>query len=327
MVLSPLQVEAYFEIAEKALDLCIVDEQSKPVIQNFRVELGRKINPAPSPDKLVLGALSVLLENDDFKVTELTPAKSFAYQPFFMRTKFEFIEGYVGNDTIRKWRKFDSIHHAVFACMRGTNGYPKGEAFQTVPEGLVVRPAIPGPVVNGVANTYGPMANFKIAVRELPDHGDFRVTVNAARYDDGLLLDPGTPANPDASRRAIVIEGLDKSPESTITIAEGGIYQVDVARDQETPRASCLCNSTTASLPVHCASTRSQHPTMPAEVVQGYLVVRLRPGAHRVVARLGNNATIRRLLFSRVDEQSTGAAVHGVRDARPMGRRACRPPS
>ena len=30
LLLSPLQVESYFEIAEKSLDLCIVDEQAKP---------------------------------------------------------------------------------------------------------------------------------------------------------------------------------------------------------------------------------------------------------------------------------------------------------
>ena len=38
LALSPLQVETYFDIAEKALDLCIVDENSKPVIQNFRMD-------------------------------------------------------------------------------------------------------------------------------------------------------------------------------------------------------------------------------------------------------------------------------------------------
>ena len=32
LALSPLQVETYFDIAEKALDQCIVDESSKPVI-------------------------------------------------------------------------------------------------------------------------------------------------------------------------------------------------------------------------------------------------------------------------------------------------------
>ncbi|MDA0283171.1 MAG: DUF1587 domain-containing protein, partial [Planctomycetota bacterium] len=39
MQLSPLLVEAYFDIAERALDLCIVDEKSKPAIQTFRVDL------------------------------------------------------------------------------------------------------------------------------------------------------------------------------------------------------------------------------------------------------------------------------------------------
>jgi hypothetical protein len=75
--LSPLLVESYFDIAEKALDLCIVDEGSRPTIQNFRMDLGASINPKPLPDKLILGALSRLLKNDDFLVTELTPTKPF----------------------------------------------------------------------------------------------------------------------------------------------------------------------------------------------------------------------------------------------------------
>ena len=93
LLLSPLQVEAYFDIAEKALDLCIVDEKSKPVIQNFRMDLGRAINPNPCPDKLVLGASSTLLNNHDFMVTELKPDKPFDYQPFFMQTEIRIHRG------------------------------------------------------------------------------------------------------------------------------------------------------------------------------------------------------------------------------------------
>ena len=149
MALSPLQVESYFDIAEKALDLCIVDENSKPVIQNFRMDFGASINPQPCPDTLVLGANNALLNNADFIVTELKPAKPFAYEPFALRTKYEFIEGYVGNDTIRGWRKFDSIYHSVFACMRGTPGYPKRLAHQVVASGLLLRPSIPSGEIFG----------------------------------------------------------------------------------------------------------------------------------------------------------------------------------
>jgi mono/diheme cytochrome c family protein len=85
--LSPLLMEAYFEIAEKALDRAMVDAKSKPSIQNFRVDLGAGVNPAPLPEKLVMGAGSQLLENADVLVTQLTPVKPFAFEPFFMRTK------------------------------------------------------------------------------------------------------------------------------------------------------------------------------------------------------------------------------------------------
>ena len=102
--LSPLQMEYYFDIAEKSLNLCIVDENSKPTIQNFRMDLGLGINPDPCKDSLILGANSLLLNNQDFVVTELQPQKPFAYTPYAMQSSFDFIEGYVGNDTIRQWK-------------------------------------------------------------------------------------------------------------------------------------------------------------------------------------------------------------------------------
>ena len=83
--------------------------------------------------------------------------------------------------------------------MRGSRGYPKGDPYNMVPQGLLLRPAIPNDEIFGSDGTYGPKANFKISLRELPDDGRFRVTVMAAKYNDGLLLDPGTP--PQTSRR------------------------------------------------------------------------------------------------------------------------------
>ena len=241
MLLSPLLLEAYFDIAEKALDLCIVDEKSKPVIQNFRMDLGASINPEPFPDKLILGANSHLLKNQDFVVTELKSAKPFDFQPFFMRTKYEFIEGYQGNDTVRGWRKYDSIYHAVFACMRGTEGYPKGHAYQTIPDGLLLRPAIPSAELFQVESTYGPKANFKISLRELPDNGKFRITLKAAKYHDGLLLDQGTKRQPEQTAAAITVKDL-VNPQ-TVNIGQEGIYQADVylrSADSVAPDASKL---------------------------------------------------------------------------------------
>lgn len=228
--LSPLLVEAYFDVAETALKRCLVDPNAKPSIQNFRVDLGAKINDKPCPDRLILGADSLLLANEDFVVTQLTAQKPFAFEPFVMRTKYRFIEGYQGNDTVRGWREYDSIYHSVFACMRGSHGYPKGRAYSTVPQGLLLRPAIPSAEIFGQESTYGPRANFKISLRELPDDGRFRVTVTAARYDDGLLLDPGTkPQESEAQARttSVVVSGFDTSSSQSATIAKAGVYQVD----------------------------------------------------------------------------------------------------
>lgn len=220
--LSPLLIEAYLEIAEEALNRAIVDPEFKPSIQNFRMDLGAGINKNPIPDELVLGANSHLLENKDFTVTQLKATKPFAFEPFYMRTKYRFIEGYQGNDTVRGWRDFDSIYHSVFACMRGSRGYPKGQPFDTVPEGLLLRPAIPNDELFEQDGTYGPKANFKISLRELPDTGRFRVTVLAAKYNDGLLLDKGAAPQPSQA------DALKSTPGQTLTISKPGIYQVDI---------------------------------------------------------------------------------------------------
>jgi mono/diheme cytochrome c family protein len=229
MQLSPLLTQAYFEIAADALNRAIVDPSKKPVIQDFRVDLARGVNPSPLAEEIVLGAGSALLDNADVLVTQPVPVKPFAFEPFVMRTRFRFIEGYRGNDTVRGWRDFDSIYHNVFADMRGTKGYPKGKAFSVVPQGLLLRPAIPSEETFGVAATEGPQANFKISVRELPDHGRFRVTVTAAKYRDGLMLDPEVKPMP-AADGALVIK--DPMTPGVLTIAKAGIYQIDLQTDK-----------------------------------------------------------------------------------------------
>jgi hypothetical protein len=224
--LSPLQLESYFEIAGTALDRAMVDPKVKPSIQDFRVELGTNVNPAPLPEKLILGAGSLLLDNKDFVVTQPAVVKPFPFEPHPMRTKYRYIEGYRGNDTVRGWRDYDSIYHAVFADLRGSAGYPKGSAYGTVPEGLLLRPAIPNDEIFGADGTFGPKANFKISLRELPDYGRFRVTVMAAKYNDGLLLDPGVEAQKAEGHGAVVYR--DPKTSGTVTIPKAGIYQVDV---------------------------------------------------------------------------------------------------
>jgi hypothetical protein len=224
--LSPRLLEAYLDIAQRALDIAIVDETQVPVIQNFRMDLGRAINQEPCPDSLILGALSMLLRNEDFQVVELVPEKSFEFTPFKMQTHYRFIEGYQGNDTVRGWREFNSIYHAVFACMRGNGGYPKGRPYELVPQGLLLRPAIPSAELFEVESTYGPRANFKISLRELPDKGRFRVRVRAAKYEDGLLLNTGVPFAFDPEMDELSGE-LHTNPTSVV-IPEAGIYQVDL---------------------------------------------------------------------------------------------------
>ena len=303
--LSPLQVEAHFDIAERALDLCIVDEASEPVIQNFRMELGASVNANPCPDMLILGADSRLLNNQDFLVTELTPAKPFDYQPFRMRTAYNFIEGYEGNSTVRGWRKFDSIYHSVFACMRGTHGYPKGEAHQAVPNGLLLRPAIPSAEIFGQSSTYGPRANFKISLRELPDHGNFRVTVKAARYDDGLLLDVGVETQDATAAGAVTVSELTAATAATVMIEAAGIYQVDVFFEPGEKPGRLSLQMGERNFAGQLVPSNTQATSVDAdEQSVAFMLVRLPAGPLNLTAGYGDNSRLNRIVFSRLDDGS-----------------------
>ena len=329
--LAPLQIEAYFDIARQSLDACLVDVNKPPVIQTFRMDFGKGINQQPCPDNLILGANNDLLPNADFQVTELAPHKPFFYSPYQMQRKFRFIEGYVGNDTIRQWRDFDSIYHAVFACVRGTPGYPKGSAWQMIPAGLLLRPAIPSSEIFGESSTYGPRANFKISLRELPDHGEFRITVRAARYVDGLLLEPGT-----APAALIPVEANSlpaphpetlvhtRGPDGqwpAITLPRAAVYQVDVVRgpaDAGPPLQLLLAGS-------HCegrlekgwTAGDSPGPAL-AEDEQVFAMLRKRLPAGPLTPQLsgGPAEAVRKLLFTPLADDSTESRAYAAYEQR-----------
>src|SRR6185295_15394361 len=91
-----------------------------------------------------------------------------------------------------------------------------------------LRPSITGDETFRGDGTYGPKANFKISLRELPDNGRFRVTVTAAKYNDGLLLDKGTAVQ---AEKGALIRRNPETPQ-TLTIPAAGIYQVDIYPNQ-----------------------------------------------------------------------------------------------
>jgi mono/diheme cytochrome c family protein len=230
--LSPSQLEAYLEAAGRAIDAALVDVTKPPEIQRFRVQLGQGINPHPIADDLILGHISKLLPTADVLITEPEIAKPFAFLPVAMQRQFRFIEGYQGNDTVRGWRNFAGIEHAVFACLRGSDGDdakdfldPRGRGHEVVPNGLLLRPSIPSDRYLGVGSKYGPLPNFKVAVRELPDEGRFRVTVRAACYDDLLVVPPGN-----SSGRGGMEVRATRTAEGvwSVDVPRGGIYLVQV---------------------------------------------------------------------------------------------------
>jgi hypothetical protein len=297
--LSPIQVENYFEIAERALDAVLVDESQPPTIQHFRMELGRGINATPCPDALILGANSELLGNADFVVSEPQLEKPFPFHPFHMQTRFDFIEGYAGNDTVRGWRHYDSLYHAVFACVRGTPGYPHGAAYQTVPAGLLLRPAIPSPEIFGQSNTYGPMANFKVSLRQLPDRGSFRVRVRAARYNDGLLLPAGAPIAPPQPAAPT----LSNFPAGQLSIETAGVYQVEVVT---APPAAPGAFSLQVGERFFQANLLERPPAVEGEslVNTPWLVLRMPAGMVDLRAQLGDNSRLKSVRFVRLGDET-----------------------
>ena len=52
--LSTQLLESYLEIADKALTRAIIDPKTKPSIQDFRMDLGKSVNPEPFVGQLVL---------------------------------------------------------------------------------------------------------------------------------------------------------------------------------------------------------------------------------------------------------------------------------
>jgi hypothetical protein len=297
--LSPLQMEAYLQIAEQALDSVLIEEAKMPPVQAFQMELGAGINAQPYPGELVLGAQNLLLANQDFVVTEKAPNKSFAFQPFTMQKKFRFIEGYQGNDTVRGWRDFDSIYHAVFACMRGSEGYPKGRAFETVATGLLLRPAIPSSEIFGESSTYGPHANFKIALRELPDTGRFRIRVWGAKYEDGLLLEP-TDAALEAAwvQHEVVLTTADLG--KSVEIRDEGVYQVDLfpGSEQKGDEKDGKTASPDVTLRIGSRQFSRQWSQAP------FVVVRLKPGKYDLGLSGRNGEFPQRLAIGKLPDSS-----------------------
>lgn len=297
MALSPLLLETYFQIAEEALDRSIVNVGPPPVIQTFRVDVGKGVNPEPYVGNLILGAGSELLANKDVLVTELAPHKPFEYEPFAMRTSYRFIEGYQGNGTVRGWRDFDSIYHAVFADMRGQGGYPKGAAYKTVPGALLLRPAIPSKEIFGQSTTYGPSANFKIAVRELAEHGRFRITVRASKVADALLHDKNTAPREETSEASIAISDPDTA--TTVIIEHAGIYQADVYLPQKEAMEKRKPEKLALTLGDRTFTSTLKKPA--------FLTVRLPAGELAIEAALAGGVKPERLVLTRLDASAPAA--------------------
>lgn len=293
LLLTPRMMETYFEIAEKALDLCLVDENSKPRIQCFRVELGSGINKEPVPEKIQLNGPS-LLSKPEFQVRQVLPDKPFPFEPLTMQTKYRFIEGYAGNATVRSWKEFTGLYHSVYAAMIGsyTGGYNYGRSSHMVPEGLLLRPRSPE-TKNGKAEARGPSPTFSMLMRELPSSGVLQVTVEAARYDDGFQ--PHNRAPESADRIELDIAG---GKETTLSIPAAGVYQLDVVL-HETLRDDVM----TADIGPRTFSKRLKGPIKPdaeGEFIIPLLLARFPKGTSVMKIGNGDGTTLRRAYVSPV---------------------------
>lgn len=222
LLLTPQMIETYFDIAEKALSITLVDEGRKPKIQCFRVELGEGVNKDPVPEQIQLNGPS-LLAKEDYLIKEITPEKPFAFEPLVMRKDFRFIEGYRGNATVREWKDFRGLYHSVFASLIGrhTGGYNYGRSSHLVSGGLLLRPRSPE-----TDTKRGPAPTFSMPIRQLPASGVLQVTVEAARYEDGLQ--PQLPAVESGQRLRFDLANRVVGDPVNWRNVSPGVYQVDV---------------------------------------------------------------------------------------------------
>ena len=307
MQFSELQVEAWLAAAEKALDAALVDPAVPPRIERFRVEFGSGINPSPTAEPLILGHISQLVPAADVLVTEPPLHKSFPCEPLPLQRHFRFIEGYQGNDTVRGWREFDGIHHAVFACLRGSDGDdakrvvdPRGRNAEVVREGILLRPSIPGARFLGEGSKYGPLPNLKVAVRELPKRGRFRVTVRAARLDDGLLV--GADAFHGAARPDAIGAVAGAAPGSwSFDVPEPGLWLVEVRLAGAAPRALLPDGTAPPEAKELVLDVGTRHFAAPW-YQPGFVVVRLPKGPVDIRAISAGPEPIEAVALARLDE-------------------------
>jgi len=297
LLLLPQMMETYFEVAEKALDLCLVDETKKPRIQCFRVELGKGVNKKPTADKLVLNGPN-LLPKADFLVRQVVPEKPFPFEPLAMKTKFRFIEGYQGNGTVRAWKDFEGIYHNVFAALNGkfTGGLNYGRSYVFVPEGLLLRPRSPE-TQNGNPPAQGPSPTFSIPIRELPRSGLFQLTVEAARYDDGFQ--PSSDLREANIRFEFDVNG---GKDANLELPAPGVYQLDVVLEGQ-PRDDVM----TADIGQRTFSRRLKGKFAKGpegEVIIPFLVARFVKGASPIKIGNGDGKNLRRVHVTPVSAES-----------------------
>ena len=221
LLLTPQMIETYFDIADSALTIALVDESQKPRIQCFRVELGDGLNANPVAERIELNGPS-LLAKEDYIVREEVPEKSFSFEPLAMQRDFRFVEGYKGNATVRQWQDFRGLYHSVFASLIGrhTGGYNYGRSSHLISEGLLLRPRSPE-----TDTKRGPAPTFSMPVRELPATGMLQVTVEAARYEDGLQ--PKLAAAESGERLVVSLTSAAGVGGGKWN-ASAGVYQIDV---------------------------------------------------------------------------------------------------
>ena len=306
----------------------MIDPAQPPAIQRFRVELGTGVNPQPVDEPLILGHISRLLPSADVRITEPQLRKPFSFEPVAMQRQFRFIEGYQGNDTVRGWREFSGLEHAVFACLRGSDGDdvrdfidPRGRGYQSVPEGLLLRPSIPSARYLGVGSKYGPLPNFKVAVRELPHHGRFRVTVRAACCDDLLVVPPGSEEEHQGDELVASREDQAATDRWQATVAQAGVYLVRVMLagvDPKPPQADGQPAAESHEIAVAITSEGTTRRVTARWMQPSFAAVRLPAGEVAVQAHYAGPETIDQLHLLRLpDDDPLSLRLAAMQQRRP----------
>ena len=171
LTMSTLHMENYMKIARQALDKAIVIGDP-PKIHRFKTSFGKNISKEKG--KVGLGYQSLPLLKSDYLLQALAPEKkSFDAKQHIFKTNFSFNNSAGTKGEIESSK---SLYDTFYVDMRGSNR----KRFRMVEDGIILQSSVPH-IEKAAKIWQGPAPNLKVVMRDFPNSGNFRITVEASK--------------------------------------------------------------------------------------------------------------------------------------------------